>query len=100
MTATASLHLRHASPADAGTLARLAALDETDRLQGPVLMAYADGRAVAAMSLADGRTAADPFERTADAVDLLRLKAGQERRSRASRRSLRLGGRSARLLTG
>ena len=34
-----------------------------------------DGRAVAALDLADGRVVADPFARTADLVELLRLRA-------------------------
>jgi hypothetical protein len=91
MTSTASLSLRHATSADAGAVAYLAELDETERLEGSVLMAFSGERAVAAMSLADGRTAADPFARTADVVDLLRLRARQERRSGAARRRFGLG---------
>jgi len=82
----ASLSLRHATPADAGAVAYLSALDETDRLSGSVLMAFDGERPVAAMSLGDGRTAADPFARTADVLALLRLRARQERRSGAARR--------------
>ena len=92
MNSTPSLSLRHATSADAGAVAYLAELDETDRLEGSVLMAFAGDRAVAAMSLADGRTAADPFARTADAVDLLRMRARQERRSGAPRRRFGLAG--------
>ena len=86
MTSPASLYLLPAGPVDAGTLTRLAALDETEPLTGDVLLAVADGRAVAAMSVADGRVAADPFARTGDAVALLRLRARQARRSAAPRR--------------
>ena len=90
---TCTLILRPAtSPADAGAVAYLSELDETERLEGPVLMAFSDERAVAAMSLSDGRTAADPFARTADAVDLLQARARQQRRSRAGRRRFGLGG--------
>jgi hypothetical protein len=98
MTST-SLSLRPASAVDASALATLAALDETAPLAQPVLMAFADGDPVAAMSLADGRVAADPFARTTDAVDLLRLRAEQQRRSGRAARRLWLG-RPGRLVTG
>jgi hypothetical protein len=91
MPSTSSLYLFPAGPVDAGTVTRLAALDETEPLQEPVLLAVADGKAVAAMSVADGRVAADPFVRSADAVAMLRLRARQERRRSArGRRRLRL----------
>ncbi len=92
MPSTASLYLLPAGPVDEGTLARLTALDETEPLAEPVLLAVADGKAVAALSVADGRVAADPFARTADAVAMLRLRARQEQRRSARRRpGLRLG---------
>ena len=86
MTSPASLSLRHATSADAGAVAYLSELDEADRLTGSVLVAFDGDRAVAAMSLEDGRTVADPFSRTADAVDLLRVRARQARRSGSPRR--------------
>ncbi len=91
MTSPASLTLLPAGPVDAGTLARLAALDETEPLAGPVLLAVADGRAVAALSVSDGRVAADPFAPTSEAVALLKLRARQSRGSRRSRPARRLG---------
>ena len=91
MTSPASLHLLPAGPVDAGTLTRLAALDETEPLTGDVLLAVADGRAVAAMSVHDGRVTADPFARTGEAVALLRLRAHQARRRSGAVRRLRLG---------
>jgi hypothetical protein len=81
-----SLSLLPAEAVDAGTVARLAALDETEPLAAPVLLAVADGQAVAALSVSDGRVAADPFARTGEAVALLRLRARQARGSGASRR--------------
>jgi hypothetical protein len=86
-----SLYLLPAGPVDAGTLARLAALDETEPLTGDVLMAVADGRAVAALSVADGRVVADPFARTGEAVALLRLRAHQARRRSGTARRLGRG---------
>src|SRR5687768_14059796 len=91
MTSPASLLLLPAGPVDAGTLTRLAALDEAEPLTGDVLLAVADGEAVAAMSVADGRVVADPFARTGHAVDLLRLRAWQERSGAARRLGLGLG---------
>jgi hypothetical protein len=91
MTSPASLFLLPAGPVDAGTLTRLAALDETEPLSGDVLLAVADGRAVAAMSVADGRVAADPFAPTGEAVALLRLRARQTRRRSGAARRLGLG---------
>ncbi len=43
------------------------------------------------MSVADGRVVADPFARTGDAVDLLRLRARQEHSGPARRLGLGLG---------
>ena len=73
MTSPASLHLLPAGPVDAGTLTRLAALDETEPLTGDVLLA------------------ADPFARTGEAVALLRLRAHQARRRSGAARRLGLG---------
>ena len=96
MTSTASLHLRPATADDAAAVARLTALDETAPLDAPAMLAEADGRPVAALSLADGRVAADPFARTRDAVALLRLHAAHVRGSGAGRRRLGLRRRPAR----
>ena len=85
----ASLSLRHATSADAGAVAYLSALDEAERLSGSVLLAFDGDRPVAAMSLEDGRTVADPFTRTADVVDLLRVRARQQRSGAARRLGLR-----------
>ena len=92
MTSSPALSLLAAEPVDAPAVARLAALDETEPLAGPVLLAVADGRPVAALSVTDGRVAADPFTHTADAVAMLRLRARQQRRSGGRRLGLlRLG---------
>ncbi|HVW18199.1 MAG TPA: hypothetical protein VHB30_08110, partial [Solirubrobacteraceae bacterium] len=67
--------LRAARAADESAVRRLALLDSSRPLRGDVLVAEVGGHPVAAVSLADGRVVADPFERTADAVALLRLRA-------------------------
>lgn len=64
---------------------RLAVLDEAEELEGAALIAYADGKPVAALSLSDGRVVADPFAATSDAVALLRLRAEHLSGKRAHR---------------
>jgi hypothetical protein len=97
MLSMTAFHLRPAGAADRAALARLAALDDAEPVTGDVVMAFADGHAVAAMSTRDGRVVADPFTRTADAVALMRRYAGGG--SRAARGRLRFAGRH-RLATG
>ena len=67
--------LRADRPTDASTLRRLAALDSARPLSGPSIVAEVDGRPVAALALGDGRVVADPFEATADVVELLKVRA-------------------------
>jgi hypothetical protein len=64
---------RHSTPADETRLTRLAALDSARPLHGPALVAEADSRLLAALPLGSGRAIADPFEPTAELVELLRL---------------------------
>ena len=85
-----SLTLRPARPADAESIDDLAAMEEVV-LHAPVMVAVREDQVVAALSLADGAVAADPFVRTADAVALLRMRARQARRHSArSRRRFRM----------
>jgi len=67
--------IRHSSTEDIRTLAGLAALDSRPELTGPALLAEVDGVARAALDLHDGSVAADPFARTTELVELLRLRA-------------------------
>lgn len=62
---------------DEATLARLAARDSARAPQGDLLGAEISGRLVAALSLRDGAVIADPFRASAEAVELLRLRASQ-----------------------
>jgi hypothetical protein len=66
--------IRRATDADAPTLRHLADLDSSRRLSGAVLIAETGGLVVAAISLVDDRVIANPFERTAVAVQLLHLR--------------------------
>lgn len=75
----ADLHLRRARPDDAVALRRLAALDS----QPPPLpddshlLALSGGELVAAVALDGVWQAADPFRRSAAAVELLRARRAQ-----------------------
>ena len=76
------LTIRAARPDDAQALHALAIIDSALPLAGDVLVAERDGAAIAAISLADGRVIADPFRRSADTVEILRLRARHELRAR------------------
>jgi|SRR3954454_3000537 hypothetical protein len=79
-----NLTIRSATAADSPALARLAALDSSQIPVGPVFVAEQDDLLIAAVSAHDGAAIADPFTRSADAVELLRRRArqvtGRERR--------------------
>jgi hypothetical protein len=92
MTERSVIAIRRAAADEDGALRRLAELDSAAPLHDPVLLALVDGAPVAALSLADDRVVADPFEPTADVVALLRTYAerGAQPRRRRGRRALRL----------
>lgn len=85
-TAEPTITIRTATEADTPALDRLAALDDTARIYLPALVAEQDGVPVAALSLADGLIAADPFVRTAETVELLELRASRLRAETPRRR--------------
>jgi hypothetical protein len=70
--ADGSVTLRPCRAEDRVRLARLAALDSSETLAGPVLLAVVGGEVRAALSLTDGTVATDPFEATAALASLLR----------------------------
>ncbi len=75
MTFSSIISLRSATEADERVLQDLSELDSRPVLHRPALLAVVDGDPVAALGLDDGRVVADPFTRTAAAVELLRLRA-------------------------
>src|SRR3954451_17767352 len=77
MNATANISIRPAHSGDYTALWQVAALDDALVPDGPLLVAELEGEGVAALSLAGGESIADPFRRTAEAVELLRLRASQ-----------------------
>lgn len=83
--------LRFAYPDDEVALWRLAVLDSSRPLIGPVLLAEVGGELRTALSLRDGRVIADPFRRTAGLIELLRARARQlEAPDMSARRGRRL----------
>lgn len=70
--------ITHSAEADGPPVWRLAALDDRRPPHGPALLAYVGGELRAAVGLLDGQAVADPFHRTADIIELLRLQARRE----------------------
>ena len=92
---TSSLTVRQALPGERG-VEELTELDSVKPLLGRVLVAEVEGRPIAAISVDDGRTAADPFVPSADAVAVLRMRAVQLQPGvTAGARRRRLAGRRA-----
>jgi hypothetical protein len=75
-----SITIRHAGPADADAIARLAQLDDKQTPSGEVLVALAGSEPVAALGVEGDLAVADPFSLSSEAVELLRLRAAQEHR--------------------
>src|SRR3712207_5345182 len=69
--------VRHAGPRDEARVRVLSRLDDRRMPGGPLIVAELRGEIVAARSLLTGAVVADPFRRTKDATDLLRLRAEQ-----------------------
>jgi hypothetical protein len=80
---TDTLTIKLATDADGARIQRLAELDGGHAPVGDVLLAEVNGRLLAAVGM-DGTAVADPFERTAQVVGLLRdqVNGGQKRRPR------------------
>ena len=72
-----SLTMRPAAVNDAKALRRLAQLDSKHEPSGEALVAEMNGELLAAVPLDGGPAIADPFERTAEIVSLLRARANQ-----------------------
>jgi hypothetical protein len=82
------LVIRFSNDSDRPRIERLAELDSRRAPHGDVLIAELDGRLVAAVGL-DGSAVADPFERSAPVVRLLRDQLAGKPRRRRQRRGLR-----------
>ena len=80
-----ALTLRHAVPADADELDRLAQLDSSRAPRGIVLVAEVGDELWAAVSLDDMHAVANPFRPTGELVALLVARARQLRRAEQGR---------------
>jgi hypothetical protein len=80
-----SISIKLSTEADRQRIAQLAELDGKHSPHGDVLLGETDGRLVAAIGM-DGTIIADPFERTAEVVRLLRLQVSGARPTRRRRR--------------
>jgi hypothetical protein len=83
-----SVTIKLSTEVDRERIRRLAELDSKPAPHGDVLVAEVNGRLIAAMGM-DGSVVADPFERTASVVRLLRSHVeGRPRRAPRGRRWL------------
>jgi hypothetical protein len=70
-----NLTIRRATATDEFAVRRLSALDSAFPPTGDVLLAEMDGELWAALSVDTGHAVADPFRRSGELVELLRLRA-------------------------
>ncbi|MEA2364386.1 MAG: hypothetical protein QOD71_3531 [Thermoleophilaceae bacterium] len=77
---TDSITIKLSTDADRQRISELAELDGKRAPNGDVLLAEVQGRLVAAIGM-DGTVVADPFERTAAVVGVLRAQIADERRA-------------------
>ncbi len=75
MNDQSDITIRTSGDDDELALARLAQRDSSPALDGPALVAEVAGSMRAAISLRDGRLIADPFHRTSELVEMLRIRA-------------------------
>lgn len=76
-----NITIRHSSEADRAELLRLAQLDDREVPAGESLLAYVGGELRAAVPLRGRGAIADPFHLTRDVIELLRVRARQERKA-------------------
>jgi hypothetical protein len=90
MTTSHDMHtvLRWSTDDDGAAVAALAALDSTTAPAGTVLLAEVGGEPRAALAPRGDRAFADPFEPTAELVELLRERLARDRGARLRPRRL------------
>lgn len=81
-TDSTEIIIRTAREEDRADLARVAGRDTHELPAGPLLVAKVGSDVRAAISIQDGTIIADPFHRTAELVEMLKIRAGVERRVR------------------
>ena len=80
--------IRISTEADSARIHELAELDGHAAPKGEAVLAEVNGRLVAAVGVADGVAVADPFVLTSDTLEVLRVRAEQERERTLGRGSL------------
>jgi hypothetical protein len=90
LTDSERIVLRLAGPQDERAVVELAELDSARRPAGDVLIAEVGGRVMAAVAIDGDEAIADPFEWTADLVELLRDRVRQLRGEDTGARRRRL----------
>jgi hypothetical protein len=76
-----NITIRHSSEVDRAELLRLAQLDDREVPEGESLLAYVGDELRAAVPLKGRGAIADPFHLTRDVIELLRVRARQERKA-------------------
>ena len=94
-----NLTIRSATAADTAALAHLAELDSATVPAEPVFVAELGDHLIAAVSARDGAAIADPFTRSADAVEIVRRRVQQLSGTSKPRRRLAVTGHSQRALS-
>jgi hypothetical protein len=79
---SAEITIRTAREEDMADLARVAARDTHELPAGPLLVAKVGSDVRAAISIPDGTIIADPFHRTAELVEMLRIRSAAVRAAR------------------
>lgn len=80
-----TITIRHSTSSDTEAIERVAALDSGRAPRGEALVATVDGELRAVLPLDGSRPLADPFHRTAELVDLLRVAARRREPARGVR---------------
>lgn len=76
-----AITIRHSRQEDAPAVLRLAQLDDRPVPQGDKLLAFVNGELAAARPIDRGASVADPFRRTKEILEMLDLRARQERKA-------------------
>jgi hypothetical protein len=76
-----AITIRHSRYEDGPAVLRLAQLDDRPVPQGQKLLAFVNGELAAARPIEKGTPVADPFRRTKELLEMLDLRAKQERRA-------------------
>jgi len=80
-----AINISFSTDADLERVRELAELDGKAAPEGEALLAEVDGRLVAAVGVRDGISVSDPFVLTSQVLELLQLRAEQERERRYGR---------------